>query len=109
MQTLSGDKCVPVNAVRTITLPLVPLLLLLVCFSTDTMLIRESHDSSRVIGVGVISRDSTLASVLSSVLGAEFRVLAAPGTGKTGNLSGRDSTPVEGNPFDVLILDFDSA
>ena len=82
----------------------------MVLLDTDYMLRTESHgDCSRVIRVGLISSDTRLAPVLSSVLGAEFHVFAAPDSGKSGNRFGREIAPVEGTAFDVLILDFDSA
>jgi len=69
---------------------------------------RETNNLPHTIRVGVISRDTTLAPVLSSVLGAEFQVLASTGPEERGKDDRRDATLSDSGPFDVFILDFNS-
>ncbi len=63
---------------------------------------KGTESSSRVMRIGVSSHDSTLAPVLSSVLGADFVVLAAP-------LPERISEPGIDNRYDALVVDLDGS
>ena len=63
---------------------------------------KATQSGSRVMRVGVSSEDATLAAVLSSVLGSDFAVLAAPPPEQI-------TERVFDNGFDAVILDFDSS